>query len=230
MSDPYRPVAPQARTEPDLVATGEVRSQVEQFARRLYDLGATPDEVAQVVDNWDRLDPDDDPDPLAWTRERRARLLHAGDHELAGLLAQSRAEYEVGTVTEEDAAERARTAALEAALAEAAGRIGSNVGSVTAWVGGDPVRAEAVLRLELAPEGKGRATLVGPLADLVGWDTADVDAVRASYGPAVEPVVAPEGPGGATVPPDPPQAQGGAQGPASEGVVPDAIRVDPEAG
>lgn len=218
MTDPYAPPDPDAATaEPDLVSQGEVRSPLEQFVARLRDLGAQPDEVQTVVDHWDDLDPDNDPDPEAWTRARRAQLAAMGDAELSGLLAQSRAEYTDGTTTQEDADEAAHTAALEQAIAEAQGRIGANVQSVLAWVADDPVRAEAVVRLEVAPEGANRTTLWGPLADQLGWTGADVEVLAASYTttPAQVAPGGPEGEPGTQAATDPSEAQGDAQGPES---------------
>lgn len=184
MTDPYTPVDEQATTaEPDLVSMGEVRSPVEQFAARLTDLGATADEVRVVVEHWDDLDPDDDTDPEAWTRARRDQLARASDTELTRLLKEARTEYELGTTTEDEAAAKAHTEALEAATAEAQGRIAGNVDSVLAWVADDDVRAEAVLRLELAPEGAGRKTLVGPLVEQLGLSEQEVEyLVATAYG------------------------------------------------
>lgn len=220
MTDPYADPTDRS-TEPDLVSQGEVRSPLEQFLARLRDLGATPDELDAVAGGWDNLDPDDDDDPDAWTRARRDHLARvAGDAELSALIAAARSEYETGTVTEDEADARARAAALDAALAEAAGRIGANVQSVLAWVADDAARAEAVLRLELAPEGAGRTTLVAPLAEQLGWTAEDVGDVTASYGAPAEPQ---EPADGAEAVPGPdaaaegPEAQEGAQGPESGG-------------
>ncbi len=180
MTDPYKPASPR-QPEPDLVASGEVRSPLAQFLQRLADLGATADEVQRVADAWDVLDPDDDPDPEAWTRARRDQFAAAGDTELLAALKATRDEYKLGHTTEEQAAAEQQAATLDAALAEAHGRIAGNVQSILAWVGDDPARAEAVLRLELAPEGASRTTLQGPLVQLLGWDDAQVDALVASY-------------------------------------------------
>lgn len=165
--DPYAPAGP-PRT-----AVSEVRSPAEQFATRLRDLGATDDEVQAVVDSWDDLDPDDSTDPEAWTRARRDQVAVAPDAELAAMIDAARDEYEVGTTTEEEAANRAHMVAYQAAYTEAQGRIGGNVDSVLAWVGDDPVRAEAVLELEQRPEGAQRKTLVAPLLALVDADGTD---------------------------------------------------------
>lgn len=198
MTDPYKPVSSQRTAEPDLVASGEVRSPLDQFLQRLVDLGATPDEVQRVADAWDQLDPDDDPDPEAWTRARRDAFAQAGDAELLAALQATRDEYKLGHTTEAEAEAEAAALALDAALAEATGRMAGNVQSILAWVADDPYRAEAVLRLEVAPEGADRTTLVGPLTQQLGWDTDALDALRASYGP--------------TVLPEAPEAASGAQG------------------
>lgn len=161
MPDPYAPAGPRRPT------VSEVRTPVDQFATRLANLGATPDEVQAVVDAWDDLDPDDAADPDAWTAGRRDRVFAADDAELQAMIDSARDEYEVGTTTEADAQAKADHAALRAAEAEAAGRIGGNVDSVLAWVAGDAIRAQAVLALEQAPEGANRKTLVGPLTELV---------------------------------------------------------------
>ena len=160
MVDPYRGV-------PRVVAT-EVRSPLDDFLDRLRQLGATPDEMDAVARTWDQLDPDDSPDPDAWTRARREEVRRAGDDYLRALILEGRAEYEYGTTTEKDAAAKAAHAAYAAALAEAQGRIGGTVPAVLAWVGDDPLRAEAVLHLETLPEGANRKSLAAPLRDLVG--------------------------------------------------------------
>lgn len=235
MSDPYTPPDEYATAEPDLVASGEVRSPLEQFVARLTDLGASPAEVQAVADAWDDLEPDDSDHPEAWTRARRTEFAAASDAQLLQALADTRAEFKLGTTTEAEADAEAAAAALDVALADAEGRMAGNVGSLLEWVGNDPARAEAVVRLELAPEGRQRVTLWQPLADLLGWDADTVDEVVASYGAQVgeatgEPrtlvegdtlpgPVAADGPGGdpgTVVPEDGPEAQSGAQGPQPE--------------
>lgn len=168
--DPYAPVGP-SRTP-----VSEVRSEQEQFLARLRDLGATDDEVRTVADHWDDLDPDDPDDPEAFTKARRAELIRSGDGVLLGLIHAGRAEYEHGTTTEDEATAKDFAAAYAAAQAEAVGRIGGNVESVLAWVGGDEVRAMAVLQLETAPEGADRKTLVEPLQELVADPEAPPEA------------------------------------------------------
>lgn len=181
MPDPFRSRAnqPYARTEPDLIAAGEVRTPLDDFLTRLQQLGASPDQVQSVADTWDQFDTDDGED--SWTPERRAMLMALGDTELGQLIDASRDEYNYATTSEEDAAAADHTRHLEAAIAEAQGRIGANVQSVAAWVGDDPVRAEAVLRLELAPEGANRTTLISQVAPVARFGTDELDALRASY-------------------------------------------------
>jgi len=157
MPDPYQPAGPPR------YAASEIRGELDQFLSRLRDLGATPDELAAVARTWDDLDPDDCTDPDCFTRRHRDELAHAPDDRLRALILDGRAEYEHGTTTQEDADAQAREAAYLAALEEAAGRIGGNVASVLDWVGGDPVRARAMVELESAPEGAQRKTLLAAL-------------------------------------------------------------------
>jgi hypothetical protein len=159
------------------VSASERRSEVDHFAARLRALGATDDEVASVVDNWDELDPDDavaEPgDPEPFTRARRDYLVRAGDTELQQLIQASRDEYAYGTTTEADATEADAAVAAERAhqahLADAARHIGGSVAEVLAWVGNDVGRARAALELETdADVGGNRKTLVAPLQELAG--------------------------------------------------------------
>lgn len=140
----------------------EVRSDRDQFAMRLASLGASVEEIAATMDRWDDLDDD-------WTPDRRHYLATAaGDTELAGLIRDARDEYEVGTVTEEAAAERAEQVSYRAASDEAGERIGGTIAAVMAWVGDDPVRALAVLDLERSDAGAGRVTMIAQLEELIG--------------------------------------------------------------
>ena len=145
----------------------ETRGPLETFLMRLRQLGATLDEIDAVAATWDQLDPDDDPDPDAWTVTRRREVMYADDTYLLALIREGRDEYELGTTTQEQADDKAEAAAFNAALNEASGRVGGTVPAVLAWVGGDPTRARAVLDLEAAPTGAGRKTLLGPLRELV---------------------------------------------------------------
>lgn len=183
MPDPYAAKGAPRATVP------ETRSQLDQFLARLTDLGAEPDELQLVRDSWDDLDPDDDTDPDAFTAARRAELVSMPDDKLAGLLAASRDEYEVGTTTEEEAEQARAAAEYRDAYREAAERIGGNVDSVLAWVADDPVRAQAVLDLERSSDGADRKTLVKPLAELMGEYNPD-------QAPTTEPPAVPAGPDG----------------------------------
>lgn len=189
-------------------ATGERRTELDQFVTRLVELGAQPDEVQLVRDSWDDLDPDDSTDPDAFTAARRAELVRLPDDQLRSMISASRDEHTLGTTTEEEAEAHRQMAEYRQAYQEAAERIGGNVDSVLAWVADDPVRAEAVLELEEGPDGAGRKTLVGPLRDLLDQEAA-TDATAAAAGP--EPAPGPDGPDGA------PEAHSGDQGGAGDG-------------
>jgi len=169
-------------------ATGERRDPKTQFLARLRDLGATDDELAQVDDGWDDLEPDGTPDDEygrpAFTRQYRDQLLAAGDRELTQLLHDARVEHATGTMSDEDRQLAERDQAYRQAVAEAYERIGGNVDSILAWVGDDPQRAQAVHHLETGPDGAARKTLVGPLEDLLAEHaaTADEDPAAAATG------------------------------------------------
>jgi hypothetical protein len=153
MPDPYAP-----KGWPREVAA-ETRGPLDQFLARLADLGATDDEQADVAATWH----DDEAFPPEWRQE----LLHMGDNELAAMIREVREEHRLGTTTEDDDADAEAHAAYRAAMAEAAERIGGNVQAVLAWVGDDPVRAQAVHQLETGPDGAGRKTLVEPVQQLL---------------------------------------------------------------
>lgn len=198
-------------------STGEVRSELEQFAARLRDLGATPDEIEPVVASWDDLDPADtkatEGEAPPWTAERRTALVNAPDAELAGLLQAARDEYDLGTTTEGEAADRKRKAELTDVQAAAAEVIGKPVGDVLDWVGDDADRAAAVLNLETADgAGAGRKTLVAPLSALLADQPEPVaSAPRGTITPA--PVQPAGGPAGTTTPPEASAASPGPHSP-----------------
>lgn len=154
MPDPYAP-----KGWPRSTASERV-SPLDGFLARMRQLGATEEELAGVRDDWGNYDGED------WTPERKAQVLAATDDQLRAMLAEVRAEYEVGTVTEEEHAARARQHDYQLQLREAADRIGGTVADVLGWVGDDPVKAEAVLELEQGPDGADRKTLVEPLRQL----------------------------------------------------------------
>ncbi len=149
--DPYA-----AKGWPREVAS-EMRSPRDTWLMRLEQLGATPDELAQVLAEW--------PDPEYQAAVHDMLLL--GDNELRAALLEVRSEYEVGTTTEAEAAADDEHARYRAAEAEATGRMGGTVPAVMAWVGSDLIRAQVVHHLETAAGGANRATLVRPLQDLL---------------------------------------------------------------
>ena len=124
---PYNPKAPHRR-----VSAGDVTSQREAFVHRLQILGAEPDVLDAVRENWD------DPE---WVE--RDTVVAMDDAALAAELAGIEREYHEGTHTEEEDAVAAREA-LHAAAAEI---IHESVPVVKAWVDDDtepPARAYAV--------------------------------------------------------------------------------------
>lgn len=131
----------------------EQLSELEQFLGRMRQVGATDDEVAEFAAGWDEFDDD-------WTPAKRTAVLGWSDEQLHENLVAVRAEYAEHTTTEAEAAQQAaeHDAALQARQAE--GIIGRPVGEVLAWVGTDPVRAEAVRTLETGPNGGNRKTLL----------------------------------------------------------------------
>lgn len=70
-----------------LGGAGEVRDPLDHFLGRLTELGATPEEVAQVALHW-YVDADD------WDDEARSKLLHSSDGVLVAHIRQVRAEWE----------------------------------------------------------------------------------------------------------------------------------------
>lgn len=123
----YNPKAPHRR-----VSAGDVTSQRDAFVHRLTILGAAPDVLEAVVDNWD------DPE---WVE--RDTVVAMDDAALTAELAGIEREYHEGTHTEDEDAAAAR-AALDAAAAEV---IHESVPVVNAWVDDDqdpPARAFAV--------------------------------------------------------------------------------------
>jgi len=212
MPDPYAPKGLPRR------ADGERRSELDHFLTRLEDLGADDEELAQVRDAWDDLEPDDaepyDDGEPAWTRAERSKLVNASDHELVALLRRARQEHAIGTTDEDDQAEQERRRAYDRAMAEAQERIGGNVQAIIGWVGDDPVRAQAVHQLETSEGGANRKTLVEPLADLLAEhadDDQDDDATT-----AVEPQEPSDGPEGPDTPDTTSEASTDAQGPSGE--------------
>ena len=166
MSDPYT-AASYRDVDP------EVRSHRDEVLARFRELGANDEEVAQIAEAWDDLDPSDSTEPDAWTREKRDALRYAGDHELQRLLDRARREYTEGTTTEEEEAEAEHARAVDAARVEALDRIGGTVGAILGWVGDDLARAHAVLSVEPPIDEGGRKTLIEPLEELVTIEPVD---------------------------------------------------------
>lgn len=158
MPDPYS-----ARGWPRV--NTEMRSPLDQFIDRLRQLGATDEEVDDVLATWDDFDSDPHA-PEAWTHAQRARVLAMGDNELRALIESGRQEYAYATTTEDEAAEQGARRARQRAATEAEDRINGNVAGILAWVGDDPVRATAVYSLEKASPSP-RKTLLEPLEGIL---------------------------------------------------------------
>jgi hypothetical protein len=137
----------QARGWPRVVES-ETRSPIDHVTLRMRELGATPDEMAAVGAVWG-LDPVEDD-----------RLLHMPDHELRAEILAVRAEYEVGTVSEEEAADRDLVITFRHTMSEAHERAGGTIPAIMAWIAGDPVRAYAMGIVETDDDGASRSTLL----------------------------------------------------------------------
>lgn len=130
---PYNPKAPHRR-----VQTGDVQSQRDAFVQRLTILGAAPDVIDAVRENWD------DPE---WVE--RDQVVAMDDTALRAELDGIEREYHEGTHTEEEDEIAARLA-LEQAAAE---QVHESVPIVNAWVDADddpPARAFAIDAAEAA--------------------------------------------------------------------------------
>lgn len=146
---PYNPKAPHRR-----VQTHDVTSAKDAFVERLRILGAAPDVLATVTENWD------DPE---WVE--RDDVMALGDEALRAELAAIETEYHEGTVTEEED----ELAARQALEAQAAEMLPEPVPVVTRWVESDPeppARAYAVEALE-AQAAKPRTTLLAAVAVII---------------------------------------------------------------
>ena len=165
MTDPFAPVGwrggNERKTPSSLTTQPEKQGDLQYVLRRLAALGATPDELRDVKAGWDMLDD-------GWTEDQRAAFARLSDSELRAEIERVRAEYALGTKTEQEAADEADRIAYDAAVEEAIGRIGGTVPRILEWVAADPVRARAVLELEAHPQGQGRKTLVAALEDVLG--------------------------------------------------------------
>lgn len=165
MSDPFAPVGWRGGSErkaaPALIAAPEVQGDLQYALRRLAALGATPDELRAVHDAWGLLSDD-------WGPDEQAAFARLPDADLLAELERVRAEFALGTTTEQEAADERDRKAYDAALEDALGRVGGTVPRILEWVAADPVRARAVLELEAHPQGQGRKTLVAALGDILG--------------------------------------------------------------
>ena len=151
----------QARGWPRVTAS-ETRSPLDHFLQRMRELGARPDELEAAAAVWG-LNPEED-----------ARLTAMPDRELRADILAVRQEYEMGTVSEDDANEQDLVVSYLHTVNEARGRIGGTIPSIMAWVGDDPVRAFAVADLETSDEGAGRSTLIKRVGKIIDADdTAD---------------------------------------------------------
>lgn len=77
-----QPGARQRRSSP----TSDRQDECEYVARRLRQLGATPEEVAAFVERWDALDDE-------WTRDSRAAFARLSDGHLRDHILSARDEY-----------------------------------------------------------------------------------------------------------------------------------------
>jgi hypothetical protein len=158
-TDPYAPVGTLPTYEP------QTEPLLEQFVRRLWQLGATPDEVQAVRDSWDELDDE-------WTAEARFAFANSTDEALLAAIAEGRRELDDGLHTDDEQEARRRTELEAAVLADAQLQVNQSVDAALAWVkaaNGDDelheLRARALLQLER--EGLERKTLLEPLAKQV---------------------------------------------------------------
>lgn len=151
MPDPY---APSGRTR----RGSERQSPLVSFTSRLSALGATDDELEAVRAHWD------DPE---WPNDERDELVRMTDRQLLTMIDDSRREYDIGTITEEDEAHRRE---LQVARDEAITNdvvLYGPAPQVLGWVAGNPLRALAVKEIETAPRGKHRKLLLGQLNEII---------------------------------------------------------------
>lgn len=154
MGNPYAPRVSRTATEPQSL------SELEQFVRRLRDLGATDEEIQTVRDTWDEFDE-------GFTIEQRTAVTLLPDDELRAELLATREEYRHDTRTEGEQEQIDDRSHMERLRADVADWIGQPVAKVLERVGEDAVLAIAVLDLETGPDGAGRKTLIEPLQALV---------------------------------------------------------------
>lgn len=117
---------------------GEVERPLDHLVRRLRTLGATDDEIAGLRDAWEVGDDG------GW-EIAPADLVRATDGVLRALLADVRREYTVGTLTEEEEAQRHYDAVLARVRGEAGYVVATYpVGDVIEWVRAGVPRAAYV--------------------------------------------------------------------------------------
>lgn len=145
------------------------RDSLEAFVSRLTGLDATLDEVEAVRAWWDQ--------PLEEGEHTREMLLRMSDDELRQLIADGRAEFEHGTMTEDEQAQRRFEQAIDAARPEAENVTAhGTVEQVLEWVGDDRARAHAALEAEqTAPDSEPRKTLVAALEKLIDAEEPGAD-------------------------------------------------------
>jgi len=124
----------------------------------MRELGARPDELEDAAAVWG-ADPDED-----------ARMSTMQDGELRADILAVRQEFELGTVSEEEATEHTMIVTYRHTLTEAQDRVGGTIPAVMAWVADDPIRAYAVRSLETDGDGAGRSTLIKQLDKILAGD------------------------------------------------------------
>lgn len=137
------------------------RDSLEAFIARLTALDATLDEVEMVRTYWSQ--------PIEPGDHTRESLLRMTDDELRALIADGRAEFEQGTLDDDQqkAVDWHRSVDAERPEAENQTTHGT-VEQVREWVGTNGARAQAALDGERSiPDHEARTTLVTPLEALV---------------------------------------------------------------
>lgn len=147
-------------------ASRERVTRLESFVSRLREVGASDQEVNDLVDVWNEHD---DPHDSNWitTRDRLVRL---SDTDLRRLLEQARREWYEHTHTPAEEEADKRAARLDGYRAELAVSPDHKVAHLIEWADGDPERAAVALEWEQArdPAHGPRVTLVNalqPIAD-----------------------------------------------------------------
>lgn len=145
------------------VSEPEVEGELAHFLRRLRELGASPDEIEEFKSRWDQFDDD-------WTEESRREFVRLPDGDLRAALAQVRAEYDHGTLTEDEERLRDLRAAIDELGPDAHEHSGHNVDGFLEWVGDSDARAAAAVAVEHARD-KPRRGVIDALTDMLGEET-----------------------------------------------------------